>query len=152
MSKLKKIWSNILLIIMIIFCLTTNVQAALPTHSTMESDGGGQTVTAPTGSTASDIMTGADDFIQAGINDKNETIDETDLEDMSNLLYNILLIIAIVAATIVGLVIGIQFMTGSVAQKAKVKETLIPYVVGCIVVFGAFGIWKLVVGILSQTQ
>ena len=69
---------------------------------------------------------------------------------MSDLIYNLLLIIAIVVAVIVGLVIGIQFMTGSVAQKAKVKETLIPYIAGCIVIFGAFGIWKLVVEILSQ--
>lgn len=98
-----------------------------------------------------DIFSGADDFIQSGINDKNPTIDESDLEKMSDLLYNTLLIIAIVIAVIVGLVIGMQFMTGSVEQKAKVKETLIPYIAGCIVIFGAFGIWKLVVEILSTT-
>lgn len=97
-----------------------------------------------------DIFTGADDFIQSGINDKNPTIEDKDLENMSDLLYNTLLIIAIVIAVIVGLVIGIQFMTGSVSQKAKIKETLIPYIAGCIVIFGAFGIWKLVVTILSQ--
>lgn len=97
-----------------------------------------------------DIFTGADNFIQAGIDDENPTIDDTNLENMSDLLYNTLLVIAIVVAVIVGLVIGIQFMTGSVAQKAKVKETLIPYIAGCIVIFGAFGIWKLGVEILSQ--
>lgn len=149
MSKIKKISRTTLLIIMIIFCLITNVQA-FPTHSTIESDGGGQTVTGPKGPTASDIITGADDFIQSGISDAHPTIDESDLKAMSDLLYNALLVIAIVIAVIVGLVIGIQFMTGSVAQKAKVKETLIPYIAGCIVIFGAFGIWKLVVGILSQ--
>lgn len=98
----------------------------------------------------SDIFTGADDFIQSGIKDQNPTIDDSNLQDMSNLLYNTLLIIAIVVAVIVGLVIGIQFMTGSVEQKAKIKETLIPYIAGCIVIFGAFGIWKLVVEILIK--
>ena len=97
-----------------------------------------------------DIFTGADDFIQSGIKDQNPTIDDSNLQDMSNLLYNTLLIIAIVVAVIVGLVIGIQFMTGSVEQKAKIKETLIPYIAGCIVIFGAFGIWKLVVTIMSK--
>lgn len=96
-----------------------------------------------------DIFTGADDFIQSGIKDTNPTIEDKDLENMSNLLYNTLLIIATVIAVIVGLVIGIQFMTGSVSQKAKIKETLIPYIAGCIVIFGAFGIWKLVVTIMS---
>lgn len=97
-----------------------------------------------------DIFTGADDFIQSGVEDKNITIQNGDLQNMSNLLYNTLLIIAIVVAVIVGMVIGIQFMTGSVEQKAKVKETLIPYIAGCIVIFGAFAIWKLVVTIMSE--
>lgn len=97
-----------------------------------------------------DIVTGADNFIEAGVKDKNPTIEENDLKQMSNLLFNTLLIIAIVIAVIVGLVIGIKFMTGSVSEKANVKETLIPYIAGCIVIFGAFGIWKLVVTILSS--
>ena len=40
-------------------------------------------------------------------------------------------------------------MTGSVAEKAQVKETLIPYVAGCVVIFGAFGIWKLIIEIMK---
>ena len=52
-------------------------------------------------------------------------------------------------AVIIGMVIGIQFMTASVEEKAKIKESLVPYVVGCVVVFGAFGIWKLAVTVLS---
>lgn len=97
-----------------------------------------------------DIFTGADDFIQDGVNDKNITIEDEDLQEMSGLVYNTLLIIAIVIAVAIGLVIGIQFMTGSVGQKAKIKETLIPYVAGCIVIFGAFGIWKLVINIMNS--
>lgn len=97
-----------------------------------------------------DIFQGADNFIQSGIEDENVTIEDKDLQDMSDLLYNTLLIIAIVIAVIVGLAIGIQFMTGSASQKAKVKETLIPYIAGCIVIFGAFAIWKLVVTIMSS--
>ena len=62
-----------------------------------------------------------------------------------------LFIVAIITAVIVGLVIAIKFITGSVIEKAEVKETLTPYIAGCVVVFGAFGIWKLVVTILNQT-
>ena len=97
-----------------------------------------------------DIFTGADDFIQDCVNDENITIEDEDLQEMSGLVYNTLLIIAIVIAVAIGLVIGIQFMTGSVGQKAKIKETLIPYVAGCIVIFGAFGIWKLVINIMNS--
>lgn len=98
---------------------------------------------------ASESIQEADNFIQTGTTGK-VPIEDDELREMSNMLYNALLIVAIIIAVIVGLVIGIQFMTGSVAQKAKIKETLIPYVAGCIVIFGTFGIWRLVVNILRQ--
>lgn len=98
----------------------------------------------------SEAIQGADDFIQAGINDTHPTIDNDDLETLSDMLYNAVLVVAIIIAVIFGLVIGIKFMTGSVEQKAEVKKTLIPYIAGCVVIFGAFTIWKLVVNLLSQ--
>lgn len=66
------------------------------------------------------------------------------------MLYNALLIIGIIIAVIVGAILGIKFMMGSVGEKADIKKLLVPYVVGCIIVFGAFGIWKLVVTILAN--
>lgn len=101
-------------------------------------------------SSLSDAIGGADDFIQSGVDDDSPVISEDNLQGMSDMLYNSLLVIATIIAVIVGLVIAIQFMTGSVGERAKIKETLIPYIAGCIVIFGAFGIWKLVVSILSQ--
>ena len=103
-------------------------------------------------SSLSDAIGGADDFVQAGVKDKSPAISEDNLQGMSDMLYTALLVIATIVAIIVGLVIAIQFMTGSVGERAKIKETLIPYIAGCIVIFGAFGIWKLVVNILKQAQ
>ena len=40
-------------------------------------------------------------------------------------------------------------MISSVEEQAKIKELLVPYVAGCIVIFGAFGIWKLAVNIFK---
>ena len=70
--------------------------------------------------------------------------------DLLDTLYNTLLIIGIAVAVIVGIILGIQFITGSVEQKSKIKESLIPYFVGCAVIFGALGIWKLVITIFSS--
>ena len=96
----------------------------------------------------SNIVSGADGFIQNG-QAGGSKIDNDDIHSLSDSLYNILLIIGTIIAMIVGVVLGIQFITGSVEAKSKVKEALIPYVVGCIVVFGAFGIWKLAITILQ---
>ena len=95
----------------------------------------------------SNVVSGADSFIKNG--QGSSKIDNDDIHKLSDSLYNILLIIGTVIAMIVGVVLGIQFITGSVEAKSKVKESLIPYVVGCIVIFGAFGIWKLAITILQ---
>lgn len=42
-------------------------------------------------------------------------------------------------------------MMGSASQKAETKELIVPYVVGCVVIFGAFTIWKIVIELLNQT-
>lgn len=89
------------------------------------------------------IITSADNFLNQG--DMGQTpVSEDSIKDTSNLIYNVLLTMGTIVAVIWGIIIALQFITGSVEEKAKVKETLIPYIVGCIIVFGAFGIWRLV--------
>ena len=95
-----------------------------------------------------DVIGGADSFISKGQKGADSTISSDEIQTTSNLIYNVLLIVGVCIAVIIGVILGIQFITGSVEQKSKVKETLIPYVTGCIVIFGAFGIWKLVITIL----
>ncbi len=98
----------------------------------------------------SEIIGGGSNFIESGVKDQNVAIDEDDLKEMSDLLYNTLLVLAIIIAVIIGMVIGIKFMMAGATEKAKLKETIIPYIAGCIVIFGAFLIWKLVVTILRN--
>lgn len=95
------------------------------------------------------VFTGADNFIEEGKNG-NTTINTNKMETTFNIVYTILFNLGVVIAVVVGGIIGIKFMISSAEDKAKVKEALLPYVVGCIIVFGAFAIWKLVVSILSQ--
>ena len=76
-------------------------------------------------------------------------IDYDKLQDASNTIYNILLSFGVVIAVIIGMVLGIKFMTGSIEEQAKVKESLTPYIAGCIVIFGAFTIWKIVLEVLK---
>lgn len=99
--------------------------------------------------TLTDIFSGGDQFLEdasgsAIFNKDNE-------EDAINILYWIMLGIAVAVAVIVGMVMGIQFITAGVNGQAKIKEKLIPFAVGCVVAFGAFGIWKLVLNILDST-
>ena len=42
-------------------------------------------------------------------------------------------------------------MTSGIEEKAEVKAMLLPYVIGCVILFGSFTIWKVVVTIVSDT-
>ncbi len=82
---------------------------------------------------------------------KNGTVMGTaGLTDFSNTLFSILFIAGIAITVLAGLVIGIKFILGSVEEKAEIKKYLWPYLIGCIVIYGGFAIWKLVVTILQQ--
>ena len=98
----------------------------------------------------SDFFTQSEDWISTGKSHTNTTTDTTQLKKASNTLYNIFLGVGVAVAVIVGAILGIQFMTAGIDKKVEVKEALIPYVISCIVIFGSFGIWKVLVMILGQ--
>lgn len=98
--------------------------------------------------TPDDVMSEADAFISQG--EAASDIDKDLLGETSNMLYNLLLGIGIIAAVGVGIALGIKYMVGSIDERAELKQALLGYVVSCVVIFGAFGIWKLVINILSS--
>ncbi len=107
----------------------------------------GKTYTGKSSDTIDGYMNDGKDFISGG--EKNSSINQGQLQKTSNILYNIFLGAGIIIAILVGMFLGIKYMMGSIEEKAELKETLIAYVVGCIVIFGAFGIWKLVAELFS---
>ena len=72
------------------------------------------------------------------------------LKDVSNYLYKILVVGSIVISLVYAGVLGIKFITGSVEEKVKVQESLVIYLIGCLIAFGAFTIWKVIVTLGNQ--
>ena len=104
--------------------------------------------------TTSGSTNGLNDMISDGeafinVADENR-IETTSLQKFTQNIYNILLTIGIVVAVLAGAIIGIRYMLGSVEDKADIKGMLIPYIAGCVIVFGSFAIWKIVVTILQR--
>lgn len=96
------------------------------------------------GSTLDDMMSDAEKFIEKG-----KTKGLNNLPSVSNTIYNILLTVGIIIAVLVGAILGIKLMVSGIEEKAEVKKLLVSYVAGCIIIFGGFGIWKIVVTILQ---
>ena len=102
------------------------------------------------GHTTDEIIEEGKSFIDTGKIKAEDKIKQDNLQKMSNTLYNILLVTGILIALIVGMILGIKFIMGGIEEKAEIKTMIIPYIVGCVVVFGAFTIWKIVVDILQS--
>ena len=96
-----------------------------------------------------DILHSGQNFIDEG-KSQNSAIDSVQLKNSSNSIYNILLGIGVILSVLVGAMLGIRIMWGSIEQQTKAKEALMPYGIGCVVIFGAFAIWKLAVTVFSQ--
>ena len=76
-----------------------------------------------------------------------ETGASNDVVNIGNQIIGILTTVGVVVAVIVLLILGIKYMMGSASEKAEYKKTMIPYLVGAILIFGASAITKVVVGI-----
>lgn len=72
------------------------------------------------------------------------------LTSIGQQIINWISIIAIVIAVIVLLILGIKYMIGSASEKAEYKKTMIPYLVGAILIFGAGAIAQVIVNIASS--
>ena len=70
---------------------------------------------------------------------------------MSNIdgIFNVLVALGTVLTVIIGGILGIKFMMASAEDKAKIKEGMIPYATGCVIIYGAFIIWKIIVSVLG---
>jgi len=85
------------------------------------------------------------------------TEEHDDLTNTSNtarkVLGNIAIVTRIVGVT-VGMVmlmaIGMKYMAAAPGEKADLKKSLIPYVVGAVIVFAASGIVSIIIGFSAQ--
>lgn len=96
------------------------------------------------------VISGADQALEdSKKSEGGMKVNKTELRQSSARIYNALFAIGVAITLIVGGILGIKFMVASVEDKAKIKEMLIPYIVGCVVIYGAFAIWKITVEVLS---
>ena len=72
--------------------------------------------------------------------------------NIGNQIIGIITTVGVVVAVVVLLVLGIKYMMGSASEKAEYKKTMIPYLVGAILIFGASAITKVVVSLGSNIK
>lgn len=74
------------------------------------------------------------------------------VQKVGNQIIGIITTVGVVVAVVILLVLGIKYMMGSASEKAEYKKTMIPYLVGAVLIFGASAITKVVVALGSGIQ
>ena len=123
MKKVSRIFISILMLAIILMAFT------------------GTTVSA----TSSSDSTGVIDTIMSG-----GSADTSGVQTVGANIVGIITTIGIIVAVVVWLVLGIKYMMGSASEKAEYKKTMIPYLVGAVLIFGASAIAKAIVAMTTS--
>lgn len=78
-------------------------------------------------------LSGKIDEIAKG--DSSVTTDK--LTNVGQTIVTIMQVVGIVVAVVVLLILGIKYMMGSAEEKAEYKKTMIPYLVGAVLIFAS---------------
>ena len=78
----------------------------------------------------------ASSVLQQMNNAQNQSVNGTnEITTLGGRIVGIVQVVGVVIAVIIILVIGIKYMIGSAEEKAEYKKTMIPYLVGAILIF-----------------
>lgn len=61
----------------------------------------------------------------------------TKIQDAGQKIMGVLNTVGVVIAVIILIILGIKYMMGSASEKAEYKKTMIPYLVGAVLIFAA---------------
>ena len=87
-----------------------------------------------------------------GLTGNSTSVQTNDLTNVGNNIVTIIQVIGIVLAVIVLLIIGIKYMMGSASEKAEYKKTMIPYIVGAVLIFAGTSLVRVIYSLSSSVS
>ena len=82
----------------------------------------------------------------------NGNVQTNDLTKVGNNIVTIIQVVGIVIEVIVLLVIGIKYMMGSASEKAEYKKTMIPYIVGAVLIFAGTSLVRVIYSLSTSVS
>ena len=82
----------------------------------------------------------------------NGNVQTNDLTKVGNNIVTIIQVVGIIIAVIVLLVIGIKYMMGSASEKAEYKKTMIPYIVGAVLIFAGTSLVRVIYSLSTSVS
>lgn len=90
--------------------------------------------------------------IISGIETGSTVSDTSNITTVGANIVNIIQVVGIVIAVVVLLVIGIKYLIGSAQEKAEYKKTMIPYIVGAILIFAGTSLVKVIYQLANEVK
>ncbi len=78
--------------------------------------------------------------VLSGLNGQATGVSTTGLTNLGNSIVTVIRVVGIVVAVVILLILGIKYMMGSAEEKADYKKSMIPYIIGAILIFAATAI------------
>ena len=73
--------------------------------------------------------------VLAGLTGEGANVNTEGIAGLGNSIIAVVRIVGIVIAVVILLVLGIKYMMGSAEEKAEYKKSMIPYIVGAVLIF-----------------
>lgn len=92
------------------------------------------------------------DTVINGVENGGQNVNGTAIQNIGGNVVTIVQVVGIVIAIVILLVIGIKYMIGSAEEKAEYKKTMIPYIVGAVLIFAGTSIVRVIYSMTSQIK
>ena len=79
-------------------------------------------------------------------------VEISSLTTVGNNVVTIINVVGIVIAVIILLIIGIKYMIGSASEKAEYKKTMIPYIVGAVLIFAGTSLVRVIYSLANSVS
>ena len=75
--------------------------------------------------------------VLAGLTGEGANVNTEGITGLGNSIIAVVRIVGIVIAVVILLVLGIKYMMGSAEEKSEYKKSMIPYIVGAVLIFAS---------------
>ena len=72
------------------------------------------------------------------------------LQDIGNAIIGAIRAIGTIVSVAIFAVLGIKYMTGSVEERAEYKKTMVPYLIGALLLFGITSLLGIIVNVVQS--
>ena len=90
-----------------------------------------------------------------GYTPSNVTPDTTNtngIQNLGNKVMGIIQVIGTIVSVVILIVLGIKYMMGSAEEKAEYKKTMIPYIVGAVLIFAGTSLVRVIYSLSTSVS